>query len=219
MIAGNIISNIIIPLRTSDSGNEALSIMNDFYVKHLPIVNNQQLLGVISEDDILENDVEEPVGSYSLSMLRPYVKENDHIYEVMRLLAEYNLTVIPVVDFEDNYKGLIAQDDLLRYFANTGSFAEPGSIIVLEMGKRDYSLSEISRIVESENAAVLSSFITTHLGSTRVDVTIKINRQNIQSILATLKRFEYEIKASFNESEYLDSLQERYDALMSYLNV
>lgn len=219
MIAGNVISNVIIPLRTSDTGDEALSIMSDFYVKHLPIVNNQQLLGTISEDDILENDVEEPVGSYSLSMLKPYVKENDHIYEVMRMLAEYNLTVIPVVDFEDNYKGLISQDDLLRYFANTGSFKEPGSIIVLEMNKRDYSLSEISRIVESENAAILSSFITTNLSSTQVDVTLKINRQNIHSIIATLQRFEYDIKASFNEAEYLDSLQERYDALMSYLNV
>lgn len=219
MIAGNVISNIIIPLRTSDTGDEALSIMSDFYVKHLPIVNNQQLLGTISEDDILENDVEEPVGSYSLSMLRPYVKENDHIYEVMRMLAEYNLTVIPVVDFDENYKGLISQDDLLRYFANTGSFKEPGSILVLEMNKRDYSLSEISRIVESENAAILSSFITTNLDSTRVDVTLKINRQNIHSIIATMQRFNYDIKASFNEAEYLDSLQERYDALMSYLNV
>ena len=219
MIAGNLISNVIIPLRTSDTGDDALAIMADFYVKHLPIVNNEQLLGTISEDDILENDVQEAVGSYSLSMHRPYVKENDHIYEVMRIMAEYNLTVIPVVDFEDNYKGLIAQDDLLRYFANTGSFKEPGSIIVLEMGKRDYSLSEISRIVESEGATVLSSFITTNLDSTQVDVTVKVNRQNIQSIIATLQRFEYDIKASFNEVEYLESLQERYDALMSYLNV
>ncbi|MFK7931956.1 MAG: CBS domain-containing protein [Saprospiraceae bacterium] len=219
MIAGNLISNIIIPLRTSDTGDDALGVMSDFYVKHLPIVNNEQLLGTISEDDILENDVEEAVGSYSLSMHRPYVKENDHIYEVMRIMAEYNLTVIPVVDFDDNYKGLIAQDDLLRYFANTGSFKEPGSIIVLEMGKRDYSLSEISRIVESEGAAILSSFITTSLDSTQVDVTVKVNRQNIQSIIATLQRFEYDIKASFNEVEYLESLQERYDALMSYLNV
>lgn len=219
MIAGNLISNVIVPLRTSDTGDDALAIMADFYVKHLPIVNSEQLLGTISEDDILENDVEEAVGSYSLSMHRPYVKENDHIYEVMRIMAEYNLTVIPVVDFDDNYKGLIAQDDLLRYFANTGSFKEPGSIIVLEMGKRDYSLSEISRIVESEGATVLSSFITTNLDSTQVDVTVKINRQNIQSIIATLQRFEYDIKASFNEVEYLESLQERYDALMSYLSV
>ena len=219
MIASNLLSKTMVPLRTSDTGEEALSIMNDFYVKQLPIVNNEQLLGLISEDDVLNHDVEEPVGSYQLSMSRPYVKENDHIYEVLRLLSEYQLTVIPVVDAEDNYLGLITQEDLIRFFANIGSFTEPGSIIVLEVSKRDYTMSEISRIVESENAAILSSFITSNLDSTKIDVTIKINRQDIQTIIATFERFEYSIKASFFETDYFDSLKERYDSLMSYLNV
>lgn len=219
MIAENLISNSIIPLRTSDTGEEALGIMNDFYIKHLPIVNDTQLLGLISEDDILNSDIEEPVGSYSLSLRHPYVRVNDHIYEVMRLLAEYDLTVIPVVDYDDNYIGLISQEDLLHYFATTGAFVEPGSIVVLEVNKRNYSLAEIARIVESENATILSSFITSEINSTRLDVTIKINTQNIQNILATFERFQYDIKASFNESDYLDSLQERYNALITYLNV
>lgn len=219
MIAQDLVSNIIIPLRTSDTGDEALEIMNEFSVRHLPVVNNQQLLGLVSEDDILEHDVQEAVGSYRLSLTRPYVKERDHIYEVMRMLAEYHLTIVPVIDEEDNYKGLITQDDLLRYFANMSSMREPGCIVILEMGKRDYSLSEISRIVESENATVLSSFVTSEMYSSRINVTIKLNRQNIQHILATFRRFNYTIIASFNELEYLDTLRERYDALMSYLNV
>lgn len=219
MIAETLISNSIIPLRTSDTGEDALGIMNDFYIRHLPIVNNEQLLGLISEDDILENDVVEAVGSYQLSLVRPYVKSNDHIYEVMRVMAEFHLTVIPVVDENEVYVGLITMEDLLQYFAKTGSFAEPGSIVVLELNKQDYSLAEVARIVESEGAAILSSFITTNLDSPRIDLTVKINRQNILSIMATFERFEYQIKASFNELEYLDSLKERYDALMSYLNV
>ncbi len=219
MIASNLLSQSIVPLKTSDSGEEALSIMSDFYVRHLPIVNNKQLLGLISEDDILEHDVSEPVGSYQLSMSRPYVHKNVHIFEVMSIMSEYNLTVIPVVDEEDNYLGLISQDDLLRFFANIGSFTEPGSILVLEMSKRDYSLSQIARIVESESAAVLSSFITTNLDSTKVDVTIKINRQEISAIKATFERFDYQIKASFQEADYFDTFKDRYDSLMSFLNV
>lgn len=219
MTAEFLISNSFIPLRTSDTGEDALEMMNDFYVRHLPIVNNKQLLGLISEDDILNFDVKEPIGSYSLSLLRPYVKASDHIYEVMRLLAESQLTVIPVVNDEGDYVGLITQEDLLKYFARTASFAERGSILVLEMSRRDYSLAEISRIVESENALIISSFITSHPDSTRIDVTIKINQQNVQNIVATLERFDYQIEASFNEGEYIDSLQERYDALMSYLKV
>jgi len=221
MIAGNLLSHTIIPLRTSDTGAEALGIMSDFYVRHLPIVNDKQLLGLISEDDILEHDVEEAVGSYQLSMTKPYVKDTDHLYDVLKILSEYKLTVVPVIDVESNYKGLISQDDLVRYFANTGSFTEPGSIIVLEMNRRDYSLAEISRIVESESAAILSTFITSNLETDFIDVTVKINRQDfqLQRILASFERFEYKIKASFQEADYFDGLQERYDSLMNYLNV
>lgn len=219
MIAGNLLSKQIVPLRTSDTGEDALSIMSDFYIKHLPIVNNEQLLGLLSEDDILDHDVKEAVGSYQLSMSRPYVKDSDHVYEVFRLVSEYKLTVIPVVDAEDTYLGLIAQDDLLRFFASIGSFTEPGGIVVLEMSKRDYSLSEIARIVESENAIILSSFITSSTDSTKIDVTLKINRNDIQSILSTFDRFNYQVKASFLESDYFDSLKDRYDMLMTYLNV
>jgi CBS domain-containing protein len=219
MVAENLISSAILPLRTSDTGEDALGIMEDFYVRHLPIVNNKQLLGVISEDDILLHDVHEDVGSYALSLHKPYVKAQDHIYEIMRLLSENSLTVIPVVDFDNNYVGMIAMEDVLNYFAKTGTFSEQGSIVVLEMHRRDYSLSEISRIAESEGAAILSSFITSNLDNARIDVTVKINRPNIQNILASFQRFDYEIKASFNENDYLESLQERYDSLMSYLNV
>ena len=219
MKAGTLVSKSIVPLRTSDTGKEALSIMQDFNIKHMPIVNNTQLLGLISEDDIVSHNIDEAVGSYSLALTHPVVREDDHIYEVIRLLGEYQLSVIPVIDFDDNYLGLILQSDLLRFFANAASFTEPGSIIVLEVHRRDYSLSEIARIVESENAAILSSFITTNLNSGIIDVTIKVNKLEIQSIIATFERFNYTIKASFRESDYSDTLIDRYDSLMNYLNI
>lgn len=219
MIAKNLLSQDIIPLRTSDTGKEALSVMNDFYVKHLPIVNNKQLLGLISEDEILEHDIEEAVGSYTLSMSRPYARKDNHIYEVLKTLSEYQLTVIPVVDDKGDYLGLISQEDLIRFFANIGSFTEPGGIIVLEMSRHDYTMAEMARIVESEDAAILSSFITSSLDSTKIDVTLKINRTDLQRILASFERYDYKIKATFQEAEYFDSLKERFDSFMSYLNV
>lgn len=219
MIAETLISQAIVPLRTSDTGQEALNMMDDFYVKHLPIVNNQQLLGVVSEDDIFNFDVNEAVGSYSLSLVRPYVKRDDHLYEVMRILALNQLTVVPVVDYNDNYVGVITLEDLLRQFASTTPFSEPGSILVLEMNRRDYTLAEIARIIESEGAHILSCFVSSFPDSTLLEVTLKIDRQSIQSIIATFERFDYQIKASFNETEYLDSLKERYDAFIAYLNV
>lgn len=220
MIARELLSQVVMPLRTSDTGREALNYMYIFHVRHLPIVNNEQLLGIISEDDIMANDVDEAIGTYNLSLSRPYVTEGDHLYDVMKMTADFKLTVIPVIDEADNFKGLITQDDLIRYFGNIGSFTEPGSIIVLEVSKYDYSLAEISRIIESEGAVVLSTFITSPNNSARMDVTIKINKQEIRHVVATLERFGYELKASFQEREYIDdTLRRRYESLMTYLNV
>ena len=219
MIAAKLVSNTLVPLRTSDTGDEALAVMNDFHVKHLPVVNNKQLLGIVSEDDILDHDVSEAVGSYHLSLNMPPIHENDHLYEVMRLLAEYDLTTVAVVDDMGDYLGLITQEDILHYFAKTGSFTEPGSIIVLELDRRDYSMAEISRIVESEQAQILSSFISSDLNSTLIHVTLKINSMNLQPIVATFERFDYKIKATFNEREFVDTLKDRIDSLMNYLNV
>jgi len=219
MIAGTLISNDIIPLRTSDTGEEALAIMNEFGVRTLPIVNNKQLLGVVSEDDILNYNIDEAVGSYRLSLHRPYVRERDHVFEVMKVLAVEQLTLIPAINDKEEYIGFVTQDDLLQYFAATAAFTEPGSIIVLELQRRDYSLVEIARIVESESANIISSFITTNRDHFLIDVTIKINKPDIQSIIATFERFNYKIKASFLEAQFNDTLKERYDLLMAYLNV
>lgn len=219
MVAENLITTAVLPLQTSDTGEESLAAMEDFNVRHLPIVNNKQLLGLISEEDILAHNVEEPIGSYELSLIKPYVKKEDHLYEVMRLLAEHQLTVIPVIDEEGNYMGMVSLEDVLNFFAKTAAFSETGSIVVLEFQPRSYSLAEVARIVEGENASILSTFVTSNPESSVVEVTLKINRQDIHNILKSFERFGYEIKASFNEEEYLESLQERFDALMSYLNV
>jgi acetoin utilization protein AcuB len=219
MVAKTLISNIIVPLRTSDSGENALEAMNDFHVRHLPVVNDKELLGLVSEDDILDNDASQAIGTYALSLPKPCVFGESHLYELMKLMADYNLTVVPVIDNEQEYLGLVTMEDVLHNFAKTLPFSEPGSIIVLEMAKRDYVLSEISRIVESENAVILSAYVTNSQGSSQIEVTLKVSNQQINAILASFERYEYNIKASFNEVEYIDTLKERYELLMNYLNV
>ena len=219
MIAKELISEEIVPLRTSDTGEDALAMMSDFHVRHLPIVNGTQLLGLISEDEIFELDHEESVGSYKLKMTHPFVYDRNHIYDIMRLLNEYKLSLIPVVDKNHTYLGVVTLEDLLKYFAESASFGEHGSVVVLTVNRFNYSLSQIARIVESENTVILNSFITSTPDSTELDITLKLNRSDISKILSSFRRYDYEIKASFSESDYIDSLQEHYDSLMSYLSV
>lgn len=219
MIAQELISTGIHPIKTTDRGELALQLMADNMVRHLPIVDDTVLLGILSEEDVLAHNDKEPVGTYNLSLNRPYIQKDMHVFDIMAIMAEYRLTMIPIVDEKGTYIGVICLEDLLNYFARSFSLSEPGSILVLEMHKKDYSLAEISRIVESERAAILATFITTHPDSMKVHVTIKINKQEIGNILSTFDRYEIDVKASFTESEFYDSLQDRYDSLMNYLSV
>ena len=118
-----------------------------------------------------------------------------------------------------HYLGIITQDELMQYYAKSFSFAEPGSILVLEMAKRDYSLAEISRIVEAEGIRILSTFLTRDTEEDKVFVTLKLSSGDGQGARQALERHEYEIKASFQEETYFEDLNEHYDAFMHYLNV
>lgn len=220
MLAKELISDIILPLKTSDTGITALNWMEEFRVSHLPIVNNQDFLGLISEADIYEmNSYEEPLGNHALSLQKPYVMEHQHVYDVIRQVYEHKLTLIPVINANNHYLGSITLQCLVKYFARLAAVDNPGGIIVLEMGVRDYSLSEIAQIVESNDASILSLYINVLPDSNRMEVTLKINRMDIGAVIQTFNRYNYEIKASFFEDDYNDTLRDRYESLMKFLDI
>ncbi len=219
MTADFLLTDALVPLRPSDTGEEALEIMNEFYIRHLPVVADHKLVAVISESDVLDADPMETVDSYRTAQLPPSVFPDDHLYDVMRQLVDNNLTVVPVINREGEYVGMVTGEDLLRFFAQSSTFSDPGSIVVLELGRHDYSLAEIARIVESDSAIILSSFVRSVPDSNLVEVTLKLNSQNIAGTIATFERFKYTVKASFNEKQLQDTLRERFDSLINYLNV
>jgi len=220
MLAKNLISEILPTLKTSDTGLIALKIMDEYKVSHVPIVNNEDFLGLLSENDVdAVHDRDEPIGNYQLSLSRPFVDQYQHIYDVIELACNEKLTVIPVLSKSNLYIGTILLKDLVYHFGNITAVRNPGGIIVLETNENDYSLSEISAIVESNDAKVLSSYITSHMDSTKLEVTLKINKINIYPILQTFERYNYIVLASFSESTFNDDLMDRYKSLMTWLNL
>lgn len=220
MNALSLISGDIVPLRTSSTGAEALEMMNDFHLEHLPIVNDKQLLGLLSEEDILNHDVAEAVGSYHLSLTNNAVAfENDHVFDVLARMANSDLSAISVVDQNENFLGVVSRQSLMQFFSRSFSFAEKGSILVLEMSKPDYAMSEISRVIESEQVAILSSFITEDILSNQILVHIKLNNVDIQRVVAALERYNYVIKAMFTQDDSVDMYKDRYASFMHYLRM
>ena len=220
MIAKHLITDSVMPLKTSDTGADALTLMDEYRVSHLPIVNNQEFLGLISDDDVYDqNGTDQPVGNHTLSGGESYVFENQHIYDVILLFSSLKLTLIPVLDTNRKYLGSITLGRLVQTLSHIYSIENPGGIIVLEINDKDYLLTEIAQIVESNDAKILSLYITSHPDSTRLEVTLKLNRMDIGPVLQTFFRYKYDIKASFSEDTYYEGLKERFDSLMNYLNV
>jgi signal-transduction protein with cAMP-binding, CBS, and nucleotidyltransferase domain len=163
---------------------------------------------------------EEPISKHNLSLFSPFILSSQHVYEVMELASELQLTVVPVLDDDNEFQGVITSTDLLHYFADVSALKQPGGILVLEINTHDYSLTQIAQIVESNDAKVLSSYVTSSINSTKMEVTLKINRKELSSIIQTFVRYDYVIKASFTDENDLNSLFEnRYDSFMKYLSI
>ncbi|RFZ90494.1 CBS domain-containing protein [Mucilaginibacter conchicola] len=220
MRAIELIEDAIPPVHTSDSIQKVFDRMAEFRVSHMPIVNEDQFLGLVSEDDLVEEpDYNTPIGALALSLVNPYVVEEQHIYDVIRLFYEQQLTVVPVLNQKKEYQGLISINCLAAYFAKLTSSSEPGGIIVLEVDIKNNSLAHMSQVVESDNAQILSSYTRTFPDSTRMEVTLKVNKQDISGILSTFQRYNYEVKATFNFTDNNNNSMDRYDSLMNYLNL
>jgi predicted transcriptional regulator len=221
MVAKDMISEVIPALKTSDLGQTALNWMEIFRISHLPIVNNQDFLGLISDADIYDmNQAEEPIGNHYLTLIKPYVQADQHIFEVIGLASRLKLTVIPVLDDKNHYQGVITTNDLIRYIAGISSMDQHGGIIVLELVERDYSLTQIAQIIESNNVKILSMYITSPPESTKLEVTLKVNTNDLSSVIRTFERYNYEVKTWASMDDSMDNLySERFDLLMKYLNI
>ena len=221
MTAAELINHMIPPLKLTDNGHKAIVWMEELRTNQLAVVEKGKFLGFISEEIILEkNDSSKFVDAYDLYGQDCFVFENQHFYDVIKAASAYENQLVAVLSEEGTFIGVIAIEDTIAAFAQSTAVQEPGAIIVLSMNQRDYSLAEISRLVEGENAKILSSCISNDLMDTaKIKLTLKINKTDLSPIIATFERFGYKIIGRFQEVEKRSSDQERYDMLMKYLNI
>lgn len=220
MIANELISDEIPTVKTSDTGLDVTHWMEEYKVSHLPIVNKHEYIGLISDTDIMDSDItDEELSKYKLSLMRPYVLQGQHIYDVIKMFSNLKLTVLPVLDTNENYIGSIPIIALLQEFSTIAATHEPGGIIVLEMNEHDYSLSQIAQIVEGNDGKILGCYVNSTEDSTKIAVTVKVNKEEISGILQTFHRYNYNVRASFHQREFNDDVKNRFDSFMNYLNM
>jgi CBS domain-containing protein len=219
MLARELISKIVPPLRPTDEVARALAWMDEFKVSHLPVVDGTSFRGLISEDNIMDGAKDDTVGG-SVEVLNPAsVLESEHIYNVIRKLAATDLSVVAVLNSGEEYLGCITLYDLVTKFEELAVINQPGGIIVLNFNKADYSLAQVAHVIESNNAKILSSYVFERPETGMLELTLKVNREEVGSIVQSLERYDYQVIAYFQESAHLEDLKGRYDELMRYINI
>ena len=220
MIAKDLINDSFPPLKLSDSGLKAINWMEEFRLEHLPLVDSVNYIGLASEEDILKlSALDQPLANHNLPLIRPFVRYNKPVFEVVKLISKDKLTIVPVLDAADHYIGLVTLQDILKHYSESGIFEDANGVLVLEVGAKSYSLSEIAHIIESEDGKIISSYITPNPENETIDITIKINQRELSRILASFSRHGYFVKEHYHQNEFMDDIKSRYDSLMNYLGI
>jgi acetoin utilization protein AcuB len=218
MLTRDLISNGIPYLHLDDKVFHALQLMNDYHVAHLPIVEENKYLGIVSEEQLLHTDDNNILKELPISDGGTAVQANDHFLKALQVAVSNKLSVVPVIQ-DKELLGIVTYTDLLRNTSAFMSLHEPGGLIVLELEGKDYSFTEISRIVESNDAQItqLNTFTDPETGI--MQLTIRISKMEISDIISTFQRYEYNVKYYFGEELYQNELRSNFDNLMNYLRI
>ncbi|MDW3197156.1 MAG: CBS domain-containing protein [Cytophagales bacterium] len=221
MRAKELINYLIPPLKPEDTIDQALQWMEEFRLSELPVADNEEFLGVVSEEMLMALPaVEAQISDLQLVGQETLIRDTRHFYEVLRVAYSTNRKVVAVLDEYDRYIGAISVEDVVEAFAKTSTIQHPGAILVIETNNRDYYLSEISRIVESVDLKILSSYIVSREDDpTKIELTIKINKEDTSHVISMLDANGYKVVESFSQSQGSMMEKDRLDQLLNFLKI
>jgi acetoin utilization protein AcuB len=217
MLSRDLLTQTIPHLKMQDKIYSAIQLMNDNDINHLPVVDDEKYLGLVSEEMLLHADDDNlAIDTLQQGFINISVKDSEHLLTAIQETVENELSIMPVVN---ELIGCITKADLLKNASDFMSLNEPGGIIVLEMDPRQYSFNELSRLVESNDAQITQLNTSTDTESGVMIVTIKINKADVADLVASLQRHEYNIKYYFGEELYENEVRSNYENLMNYLKI
>ena len=221
MLAEKLISDSLTSVNSADTGRKALNSMDVYRVSHIPVVDDSKFLGLVSDKLIYDLNLSDlPIESQIDKLNTSHVHREQHIFEVAILMYKLKLSVLPVLDTDHYYLGAITLYDLARRFAKLFSLEEIGGVIILEMNINNYSLSEISQIVESNDIKILSCFLDRKHGTNNLDVILKLDNDELSPLIQAFIRYDYNVKAVYlDQSELKDLYKDRFDQFMKFMNI
>lgn len=216
----NLISPDIFPLKSTDKCCKALELMNEWSVSHLPVISKDELVGYVSTEDLaFPQDDNEPVSNYLRNDRQYKLGATQTIFDLVRDISESQLSAYAIVNESGQFMGVLDVKYFLRQFSSFISFHHQGGVFLLELAARDYSISEIGRIIESNDMKLIALLIKTSSSEGKIEVLIKVNKTDVRSLLATFARYNYPVQTLNLNKDEIDYLKDRYDSFMKYLDI
>ncbi|WP_456315465.1 CBS domain-containing protein [Pseudomonas shirazensis] len=207
--------------RAIDS-QETIASVQDFFAdvnfSHFPILENGIFIGSIASDDVETFDIDKKAIDYKYTLERYFARKSMMWLDVLEVFAKNHTNTVPVIDENNTYIGYYEIEDIMKFFQETPFLKEQGGIIIVQKGLLDYSMGQVTQIVESNNGKILGCFVS-EADLENVQITVKIGIGPMNEIIQTFRRYNYEIISEHQEDAYINSLKERSDYLDKYLNI
>ena len=205
------------PLTTQNTVKEALKLFENYPITHIPIIDNTHYVGCISQTDILTIENKDELLEKFVDFFDFFYTTNHQaLLDILKAFANNETNLLPII-IQEEYIGYIDLNDVLDMFSQTSFLNTEGFILVVEKNTKDYTMSEVSQIVESNNAIVLGCYESKRTKE-KVEVTLKISSQEINEIIQTFRRYNYTIITEHKDDIYLEELKNRSDYLQKFLN-
>ena len=216
-IQSHIISTIPV-FDINDTIQDVIHFFKHTTYSHVAVKDKNVFLGVLPENDLETFEKGKLIEEYRYNLESFFVTKNTSWLDVLEKFARNEANLLPIVDEEINVMGYYDLNDIVGVFIDTPFFTEPGGILVVAKGIKDYSFSEISQIVESNNARLLGAFIT-EIRNDVIQITLKLSDGNFGEVVQTFRRYNYSILFGNKDDQFLENLKERSAYLDKYLNV
>lgn len=208
-------------LKSFDTGEHALTLMEDYKVHHLPLLaDGFHFFTLVSEKDLLALvDVSASlarmswVGNYSIHI-------DNHLLNALPVMSRYGLSLLPVIDEENIYQGVLTRGRLIDALADACGADVAGSIVVLDLQPAQYSLADIARVVESNRAHILSVMSQPEPRSGHLLVTLKLDTEDASAVIRSFERFDYVVASYFMKDGMIDDIfRRRVNEFIHYMNI
>lgn len=220
MDLAQIIDNEHTQASVNDRAGDLLELMDSQGYNALPVVKDGLYLGLVLADQLLAlEDPEQSLHQLNLQFTQIFMYQEQHAFDALPFFEAREVNILPVINAKHGFVGVVTPLSLIHAINQIMDTGRPGSILVLEVGQRDNTLSHIAHIVESADSQVLSSFTRMVPDSTRLEITLKVSATNLSSVVASLLRHEYTVKTTFSQDAADDGINERYEHLMNYINM